>query len=612
MLIDLENLGKSIQQEPWAQEVPVEKEFWSQVMEWMEQNVLPEFLHQVIHQVDEIVDIDPNLPEPQILGIATRHMVGFLGANSASVRIYDPQTEQMLSYGSYPSKEDTRETFVSLQWSIAGEVVKTRRTFLVPSIIDEDRYRNKDVVYNRGVHSLMALPFEIPSFLPGGRDTVGVIQIYYAEKDRLFTHLEVQMANLMAKRLSFVIARKRILSLHRTNEKKEAIVQHIFRTLGTRGGIKLKEVFNKVIPELADIVNLESSVLFSVTEDLNHVILEAGYPEKGSYHSIGKSISVKSEPVFEVLLNLGDYPQESAYEIVTPSYVLVVDPQRTNMISNNLKRFAWVHNINSILYISLNVDGQVSHIMTFDALEQRQRYGDDEIDIFLFLGRELMKAMKMERLDDALHDFKNPAIATAGFARRLKKLLEKKESERSKEQILKYADILLEETTRLQELALSIYQVGEEQVVNLTDLLRRRFDINREAIKEQLKQNITLKEGPFDCELKVRCYPIHLERVFDNLLNNATKAVPLKGGMLSIQTYADTDWACAEISNTGNISEEDRMKILEGEGEGRGLYITHRIIRLLKGRIEIKGERGTTTLVVRMPLCRDGDQTCSK
>ncbi len=612
MLIDLENLGKSIQQEPWAENVPVEKECWSLVMKWMEQNVLPEFLHQVIHQVDEIVDIDPDLPEPQILGIATRHMVGFLGANSASVRIYDPQTEQMLSYGSYPSKEDTRETFVSLQWSIAGEVVKTRRTFLVPSIIDEDRYRNKDVVYNRGVHSLMALPFEIPSFLPGARDTVGVIQIYYAEEGRVFTHLEVQMANLMAKRLSFVIARKRILSLHRTNEKKEAIVQHIFRTLGTRGGIKLKEVFNKVIPERADIVNLESSALFSVTEDLNHVILEAGYPEKGSYHSIGKSIPVKSEPVFEVLLDLRDYSQESACEIITPSYIFVVDPQRTNLISGNLKRFARLHNINSILYISLNVDGQVSHIMTFDALEQRQRYGDDEIDIFLFLGRELMKAMKMERLDDALHDFKNPAIATAGFARRLKKLLEKKESERSKEQILKYADILLEETTRLQELALSIYQVGEEQVVNLTDLLRRRFDINKEAIKEQLKQNIILKEGPFDHELKVRCYPIHLERVFDNLLNNATKAVPLKGGMLSIQTYADADWACAEISNTGNISEEDRMKILEGEGEGRGLYITHRIIRLLKGRIEIKGESGTTTLVVRMPLCRDGDQACSE
>jgi signal transduction histidine kinase len=209
----------------------------------------------------------------------------------------------------------------------------------------------------------------------------------------------------------------------------------------------------------------------------------------------------------------------------------------------------------------------------------------------------------MEQLDDALHDFKNPAIATAGFARRLKKLLEEKESDRSDEKIRKYVDILFEETSRIQELALSLYQVGEEQVVNLTDVLKRRFEINKEAIIEQFKQNITLTEGPFDTSLKVQCYPIHLERVFDNLLNNATKAIPLKGGDLKIRTYSENGWACAEISNTGQISEEDRLKILEGGGQGRGFYIIHRIIRLLKGKIQIHEERNnTTTFVVRLPL----------
>lgn len=602
MLINLEKLINDIQKEPWAKELSVTKNFWPLLMDLIEQRVLSEFLDQVTQQVDEIVDIDPDLPEPQILARATRSMVDFLGAHSASVRIYDPLTEQMLSYGSYPSEEETREIFVPLEGSIAGEVVKTRRPYLVPNILDEERYLNKQVIYRKGVHSLMAIPLEIPRFFPRERDTVGVIQIYYGEKERAFTRLEIQMANLMARRLSFVIARKKILSLHRTNEKKEAIVRHIFRNLGTRGGVRMKEVFNRVIPELADMVNLQSCALFSITKDLNNVILEAGFPESGGYHSIGKTFRVSSEPAFELLLNLRGYSGESAYEVVTPSYVLVVDPQRSVLISKNLKRFTALHNINSILYFPLNVDGEITHLMTFDALEQRQRYSDDEIDIFLFLGRELMKAHKMERLDDALHDFKNPAIATAGFARRLKKLLEKEGLERSEDQIRKYADILLEETSRLQELALSIYRVGEEQVVNLTEMLKRRFEINREAIREQLKQNVMLREGPFDGELNVRCYPIHLERVFDNLLNNATKAIPLKGGMLGILTYAEGEWACAEISNTGEIPEEDRLDILEGEGEGRGLYITYRIIRLLKGKIEVGGGKGTTSFRVFLPL----------
>ena len=242
--------------------------------------------------------------------------------------------------------------------------------------------------------------------------------------------------------------------------------------------------------------------------------------------------------------------------------------------------------------------------MTFDALDQRQRYREEEIEIFLFLGRELMKAQRMEHLDDILHDFKNPAIATAGFARRLKQLLDSKGIRKNDTTIKRYVEILLEETSRLQEMALSIYQVGEEQRVNLTKVLRNRFRINEEAIKEQLKANVSIREGPFVDPLYVKCYPLHLERILDNLLNNATNAIPLQGGTLSIRSYADGEWACAEITNTGIISEKDRLRFLEGTGRGRGLYITHRLIRLLKGKIDIRVGKEITTLVVRLPLFR--------
>jgi signal transduction histidine kinase len=217
-----------------------------------------------------------------------------------------------------------------------------------------------------------------------------------------------------------------------------------------------------------------------------------------------------------------------------------------------------------------------------------------------------MKAKKMERLGDTLHDFKNPAIASAGFARRLKKLVEG-DLKRSKDQIIKYADILLEETTRLQELAMGIYQVGKEEVVKFTEVLERRFEINREAIREQLKQNIQLQVGPMDNSLSVCCYVINLERVFDNLLNNATKAIPLLGGILEISTFSNGEWACASITNTGSISEEERLRMAEDEGEGRGLYITHRIMRLLKGEIDILRGRDSTTVIVRMPRYSSGD-----
>ncbi|MCP4576358.1 MAG: GAF domain-containing protein, partial [Deltaproteobacteria bacterium] len=595
-------LIRDIRLEPWAESLPEDAGFWTHYIQWIEENLLPKFLERFARKIDEIVDIDPDLSEQQILEKATSHMVSFLGATSASIRIYDPKTEQMLSYGSYPSREKTRETAIPLEDSISGEVLRTRQTYFAPNLLKEELYHNKRTLVKEGLHSLMAIPFEIPRFFPRERDTLGVIQLYYGDGGRKFSSLEIRTANTMAKRLSFVMAHKKILSMNRIAEKREDIVNHIFLKLGSRGGVKLAEVFNEVVPELADMVDLQSCALFSVGPALDQVVLQAGFPLIGGYHSVGKAVPVSSEPVYELLLNLRGYSGDSRYEEVTPFYILIVDVARSSLMSENNKRFARRHGINSVLFIPLKVAGEITHFMTFDALDYRKRYREEEIGVFLFLGRELMKAQKMEQLDDALHDFKNPAIATAGFARRLKSLIQKDDLESSREQIQKYVDILLDETSRLQELAMGVYAVGEEQVVDFSRMVQKRFEINKEAIKELLKQDVALKQGPYDGDLRVKCHSVHLERVFDNLLNNATKAIPLKGGVLAVQTYAKGEWACAEISNSGEMSEQDQMKSLEGAGEGRGLYITYRILRLLNGKMDIRSENGVTTFVVSLPL----------
>lgn len=602
---DSNKLIKSILKEDWAKELPVHDALWKNLIEWISDRILPEFTALLSGQVDEIIDINPDLSEREILESVAQHMVNFLGALSASVRIYDPDTERMLSYGSYPFEEGSRETHIPLHGSIAGNVVKTGRTHSVPNILKEDLYTDKTAIERKGVFSLMAIPLEIPRFSPRERNTVGVIQIYYPEKNRTFTPLEIQLAELMAKRLSFVIARKKIITMYRVSEKKDAIAQKVFQKLGTWSGVKTKDVFNRVIPELVDIINIESCALFSVEDNLNYVVLEAGYPDSSSRHGIGQKFPIHLEPAFQLVLNLRDYTEKSPYEIFTQSYLLVIDPFKSQLVSEKVKQFALNHNINSILYIPLKVGDDITHFMTFDAVDQRKRFKDEEIEIFLFLGRELMTARRMERLDDMLHDFKNPAIATAGFARRLKQILEEQCHIEENTTVKKYIDIVFEETSRIQEMAMSMSQVGREKIVNLTELLKNRFEINKEVIKELLKQNITSEEGPFEDPLFIKCYPLQLERVMDNILNNATNALPLHGGTLSIRTYSDGDWACAEITNTGVISEDERVRLLVGKTKGRGGYITHRIIRMLKGKIDIRADEKNTIVTVYLPLYKD-------
>ena len=49
-------------------------------------------------------------------------------------------------------------------------------------------------------------------------------------------------------------------------------------------------------------------------------------------------------------------------------------------------------------------------------------------------------------------------------------------------------------------------------------------------MKELKRENVHLIEGDLESPLWIRCYPLHIERVLDNLLNNASNAIPEEGG----------------------------------------------------------------------------------
>jgi signal transduction histidine kinase len=566
------------------------------------EEVLYQYVERLIGQAETVLEINPSLAEKEILQTLARNVVEFLGAEAASIRIYDPDKEEMVAFGTYPRVEEDQEPAIPFEDSIAGEVVRTHRSYFVPNIFREERYKNKEKVLKKGIHSMLAVPISIPRFSIKDLDTEGCLQIYFREEDKTFTPLEARIAEMLSRRVSYVIARKRIMDLQKMNTTKDKIVEQIFQKLGRREGIKMKEVFYLVIPELVDIMRIQRCALFSVMEDRDHVILEAGYPE--IQHGIGKVFSVKEEPYIDALVNqtgpFGEFENEKIY----PSYILINSPEKSHLLPPDLKRFLQTQQINSVLYIPLKVNEVVNYFLAFDAQAHHRRFTDEEIEIFTFFGKELMKGLRLEKMDDILHDFKNPAIAAAGFAKRVKKIMEIGEYVSKKEKVDQALDIILKETSRIQELALTLYGEGREETVDLTEKLKNRFLINEEAIKELGRENIRLVEGEIESPLWIRCFPIHVERVLDNLLNNASNAIPEKGGELSIRSYRKDSWAVAEITNTGEIREEDKDRYLLGEGKGRGLHIATRWVKRMKGKMELEVKEGQTIFRVMFPLAK--------
>lgn len=572
----------------------------TRVVDLITEEVIYRYVDRLISQTETILEINPHLSEKEILETVAKNVVEYLGAEAASIRIYDPGKEEMISFGSYPPQMDEREEAIPFEDTIAGEVVKTHQAYFVPNILNEEKYKNKEKVQKYGIHSMLAVPISIPRFSLKDLDTEGSFQIYYKEIDKIFTPLEAKIAEMLSRRVSYVIARKRIMDLQKLNATKDKIVEQIFLKLGRREGIKMREVFNLVIPELVDIMRIQRCSLFSVSEDRQHVVLEAGYPE--IQHGIGQAFSVKEEPYIDAVVNQAGPFGEFENEKIFPSYILIHNPQESALLPQDLKRFLEIQQIHSVLYIPLKVSDVVNYFLAFDAQVHHRRFADEEIEIFIFFGKELMKGLRLEKMDDILHDFKNPAIAVAGFAKRIQKILEDGEYPSRKEKMAQALDIILKETSRIQELALTLHGEGREEVIDLTEKLKKRFLINEEAMKELKRENIYLIEGDLESPLWIRCYPLHIERVLDNLLNNASNAMPEEGGHLSIRSYRKDFWAVAEVTNTGEIREEDRDRYLLGEGRGRGLHITTRLVKQMKGKMEMESGGGQTTFRVMFPL----------
>ena len=572
----------------------------TRVVDLITEEVIYRYVDHLISQVETIMEINPHLAEKEILETVAKNVVEYLGAEAASLRIYDPGKEEMISFGSYPPQTEGREEAIPFEDTIAGEVVKTHQAYFVPNILKEEKYKNKEKVQTQGIHSMLAIPISIPRFSLKDVDTEGSFQIYYKEMDKIFTPLEAKIAEMLSRRVSYVLARKRIMDLQKLNVTKDKIVEQIFLRLGKREGIKMRDVFNLVIPELVDIIRIQRCSLFSVSEDRQHVVLEAGYPE--IHHGIGKAFSGKEEPYIDAVVTQNGPFGEFENEKIFPSYILIHNPQESALLPSDLKRFLEIQQIHSVLYIPLKVNDVVNYFLAFDAQAHHRRFADEELEIFIFFGKELMKGLRLEKMDDILHDFKNPAIAAAGFAKRIQKILEDGEYSSKREKVVQALDIILKETSRIQELALTLHGEGREEIVDLTERLKRRFLINQETMKELKRENIHLVEGDLESPLPIRCYPLHIERVLDNLFNNATNAIPQKGGELSIRSYRREWWAVAEITNTGQISEEDKKRYLHGEGKGRGLHITSRLVKLMGGKTEVESVEGQTTFRVMVPL----------
>ncbi|MBN2232364.1 MAG: GAF domain-containing sensor histidine kinase [Deltaproteobacteria bacterium] len=586
---------------PDLQERGVTRECLAALSGVIEDNFLADFLARIVAEIDEVIAIDPRGSLQDILCRAAELIVNDLDATAATIRLLDPRSFRLISFGAHGLPEAERKPSIPVEDTIAGAVISEKRSITVPDILVDPRYHGKETAVNHGIRSLIAVPIRIPTFLAPGREDHGVLQIYFPESGRDFSRLLIMRAELLARRVSHVLALRKINDLRELNRRKEEIVNQIFIKLSYREGVKLKDLFILLIPELESFVHIQGCTLFAVSDDGRRITAEAAYPLESTYHELHHAFTVDNHPYFHQLINGGEAFGDFADERVDPGYLLIKKPLESRFVTADMRDYARRHNIYTILLVPLRIDDRVRHVLMFFAADQKSLFRDEEIELLTFFGKEIMKASRLEFLGNVLHDFKNPAIAITGFVNRLRRKLASPDLETVRPDLARGVEIILRESNRLQDLALAMTGDRRLERLDLGKIARSRYSLNEAVIEEAGLDHVTPTVVEFSDPLPVSCSRFGLERVFDNLLHNATKAVPVTGGELGMRGYARDGLVCIEVWNTGIISAARLDELRTGRASGRGLDIVSRFVHTYHGMMDISVNDRRTFFTICLP-----------
>lgn len=166
---------------------------------------------------------------------------------------------------------------------------------------------------------------------------------------------------------------------------------------------------------------------------------------------------------------------------------------------------------------------------------------------------------------------------------------------------------------RVVELAQSVKSYAHEgqggvQDVDVNESIHATVVMMKHKLREK---NIRMSKEFGPGMPKIHCMCSGLNQVWTNLLDNAIDAVPVEGGVISIQTAREDDGVRVTIGDNGpGISAADRERIFDpffttkavGKGTGLGLGIVRKLLEIYDGRLTVESEPGRTEFTVHLPL----------
>jgi signal transduction histidine kinase len=233
------------------------------------------------------------------------------------------------------------------------------------------------------------------------------------------------------------------------------------------------------------------------------------------------------------------------------------------------------------------------------------------------LEKAVAEAEEMNRLQaafmaDLSHEIRTPLTSIIGFAEVL--------DEEASGTVGRFAGLILESSRRLLDTLNSVLDLSklnreDEQLASeRTDVAAEVRDTVRLFRPQAETADVALAvEGPSSVSAELD--PSALHRCCSNLVSNAIKYTG-EGGAVTVRIRAEDDVVVVSVVDTGEGIDPGAREVLfdpfeqpgdEEDGAGLGLAITHRLVSLMGGTIDVESTPGEgSTFTLRVPRWADG------
>ncbi|NOZ07046.1 MAG: GAF domain-containing protein [Chloroflexi bacterium] len=492
---------------------------------------------------------------------------------------------------------------VPLGKGMCGHAAQSRQTQFVADVSTDPHYFPYE--------GLPKTSCELSVPLLAGDRLVGVLDIQEQEIGAL-DDTDRQTMEAIAGQVAIALENAHLYTQIRRQVRDLDVLNRI--TVAATSSLDETSVLNIVCAELARALGVPQAAAALFNEERTVATVVAEYLEPGRPSAMDATIPATGNPSTEYILR--HHRPLAIADVQTDERMA---PVRDLMARRGTA---------SLLIMPLIIRNQVIGTLGLDAIERRE-FSDDEVALARNVATQTSQALENARLYQELqrameklravqvdtlrtarlqalgqmasgvvHDFNNILTSVLGYAELLLRDADITEQNRDFVERIRRAGINARSSIdRLRDFYRPRDERDPREMVDLCELVRNTLDLTEPRWRDQPQQHGVVVDVRTELTPLpwVPANPEELREMLINLIFNAVDAMP-NGGILTLRTYPQDEWAVLEVADTGTGMDADvRDHLFEpffttkGEaGTGLGLAMVHGTAQRHNGHIEVE------------------------